>query len=134
MFEVGCELGAVEGVDELGVAGYFGSGEVHVNLRALGEALGAVGVEEQEVAHDDVAGHLDHAARHEVGVDGVVDLGYGSYGLGVHLGEDGEAVFDALEFGTHFVLGVLLDEVAVGAGGDVADCGHNLELGGAFVD
>ena len=70
------KLAGAEISDEFRMFLYLGSGDIAVDDSALGHrpAVVARSVGDEEVRHDDVAGHLDEATCHEVGEGGVVDL------------------------------------------------------------
>ena len=113
----------------------FGFGEVHVNLHALVEEFRGLGsVAEEQLAHDAGGGEFVQVTAAEVGelvgvhglhvVNRFVVLGVHCLGAGLQ-----RFVFRAnvltLEFFEH---------QAVGAGGDVRESGHGLQLGRAFVN
>ena len=74
------ELCYIECTDEFRMTGNFGRGKVDVYMQRLGEVVVAVGVIEQQIRHDDVSGHFDKTARHEVGILRIVDAGHSGYG------------------------------------------------------
>lgn len=131
---VGGEFGDVETVDELGVLGDFGGGHVDVDLGALDEGLVVLGAEHHQIAHHQVAGHLDQAAGHEVEVLLVAGGSNLLDGLLIGLGQGGELGGQGCEFTAEAFGGIFLDERSIGAGGDVAYGCHYLQLGRAFVD
>ena len=57
---VGGLVGRVEGADEAGVACHLGFSHVDIHLGAVHEQVGLVaGITNEQIAHDDMAEHLD---------------------------------------------------------------------------
>ena len=115
--------------------GDFSFGEVQVYLHALFEQFRCLGsVAEEQLAHHAVGGEFVEVAAAEVGelvvvrclhsLDGFVELRV--HGL--------RAGLEALVFGGHFARFQFLEHLAVGAGGDVREGGHRLQLRRAFVN
>jgi len=135
LLHVTCQLVNVEGVDVVAVLCHFAFGVVDEDGERLRKELGsALGVLQEEVAHDDVGGHLVEFACAEV--EEVL--------IGRCLGlvdAEGELVGHVLNAGGVALIACadglcleVLDDTSIEAGGDVADGCNGLELSGAFVD
>lgn len=104
------ELFGFEVGDEVGVFCDLGLSQLVVDGCRSRERLAAVGVEDEQVAHDDASAHFDHATGHEVGVMCVADRSDCLYGLDHLLGHCSEIVFEALKLGTHLNSCIRIDE------------------------
>lgn len=132
---VACQLVHVELVDVVEVLRHFALGVVHEDGERLAEEFGrTLGVLQEQVAHDDVGGHLVELAGAEV--EEVL--------IGRCLGlvdAEGELVGHVLDAGgvalvtcCHGFSLEVLDDTSIEARGDVANGCNGLELGGTFVD
>ena len=115
--------------------GDFGFGHVQVHLHALFEQFRRLGgVAEEQLGHDAVCGHLVEVAGAQV--EEFVVLGslhvFDSFVvLGVHcLG----AGLQRFVFRANVLTLEFFENLAVGAGGDVREGGHGLQLGRTFVN
>ena len=113
----------------------FGFGEVQVHLHALFKQFRCLGgVAEHELAHHAIGGEFVQVTAAEVG-ELVVVRGLHSFDSFVELRVHGlRAGLEALVFGGHFARFQFLEHLAVGAGGDVREGGHGLQLRRAFVN
>ena len=125
----------IQALHEVVVLGDFGFGEVQVHLHALVEQFRRLGgIAEEQLAHHAVGCEFVQVTAAEVG-EFVVFNGLHVFNsfvvLFVHsLG----ASLEALVFGGHFAVFQFFENLAVGAGGDVRESGHGLQLGRAFVN
>ncbi len=60
----------IERIDELRMLGHLSLGQVRINLGRPCERLIAVGIEQQQIAHDGHPGHLNQTAGHEITASG----------------------------------------------------------------
>ena len=113
----------------------FGFGEVQVHLHALVEQFRCLGgVAEEQLGHHAVGGEFVQVTAAEVG-EFVVFNGLHVFNSFVVLFVHGlGAGLEALVFGSHFARFQLLEHLAVGAGVDVRERGHRLQLRRAFVN
>ena len=125
----------VHALHEVVVLCYFGFGEIQVHLHALFEQFGCLGgVAEHELAHHAVGGEFVEVAAAEVGELVVVSRLHIFHGF-VELRVHGlSAGLEALVFGGHFARFQFLEHLAVGAGVDVREGCHGLELRRTFVN
>lgn len=113
----------------------FSFGEVQVHLHALFEQFGCLGgVAEEQLAHHAVGGEFIQVTAAEVG-ELVVVRGLHEFHSFVELRVHGlRAGLEALVFGGHFARFQFLEHLAVGAGVDVRQGCHGLELRSTFVN
>ena len=125
----------IHALHEVVVLGDFGFGEVQVHLHALVEQFRCLGgVAEHELAHHAVGGEFVQVTAAEVG-ELVVVRSLHSFDSFVELRVHGlRARLEALVFGGHFARFQFLEHLAVGAGVDVREGCHGLELRRAFVN
>ena len=125
----------VHALHEVVVLGDFGFGEVQVHLHALFEQFRCLGgVAEHELAHHAVGCEFVEVAAAEVG-ELVVVRGLHDFDCLVELRVHGlRAGLEAPVFGGHFARFQFFENLAVGAGGDVREGGHGLQLGRTFVN
>ena len=115
--------------------GDFGFGHVQVHLHALFEQFRRLGgVAEEQLAHHAVGGEFVEVTAAEVGelvvVRGLHDFD-GFVELRVHCLRAGLQRF---VFRANILTLEFFENLAVGAGGDVRESGHGLQLGRTFVN
>ena len=115
--------------------GDFGFGHVQVHLHALFEQLRCLGgVAEEQLAHHAGGGEFVQVTAAEVGeLVGVHGLHVVNRLVELHVHRL-RAGLERFVFRSHFTVFQFLKHLAVGAGGDVREGGHGLQLGRTFVN
>ena len=121
-------------LDELVVTSNLSLTEAYINIGRLREALAAGGIAKEQIAHDDVSSHLHKAACMEVGIFGIFLRSYSLNSLGIESSHSSELIEKRLASLRILHSSILIDAAEISAGGDVADCSHDLKLSGSLVD